>query len=337
MYQNEDVDEENEIGRNSYAEAEEENELRNSNPDVLEINLAEEEEKNEEPTAVAQLSVENSIKSNSVELSSEMFTSLSINKETIEQPTVAVETPFQNDHSKTTNQELVVHQSRLVRNLAEMHPVFSFSSLYPKNKHWNWSGRLDESHLILTSMLIDKVYQVVQEQFEELNAKYERVLRSVKYSTVTSDSDNHDSDHQLTLTDIWDGLLESIPLLVKELISMVKQLPGLNELQPSDLMCIINNRLIDFYLLKVSPFHINGDSYMELPNNIRYSRRWMIKVIGKEMTDAIYSFSQDFNELRMTKREIALLYPYLLTVHGRTWAFLFSCYLSFHKNLIFYK
>lgn len=68
--------------------------------------------------------------------------------------------------------------------------------------------------------------------------------------------------------------------------------------------------------LKHSPLLINGESFMMLPNGIQYTRYWMERVIGKEMVDAIFEFSQPFNELNLTSREIALLFPFTLTVKG---------------------
>ena len=120
-----------------------------------------------------------------------------------------------------------------------------------------------------------------------------------------------------TLKDVWDGLLESIPQCVKCLISFAKEMPGLNEISQKDLTLIINNKLFDYFIIKHSPLFINGESYCMLPNNIQYSRKWMSRVVGVEMVDRMFEFADEFNSLRMTSKEIALLFPFVFTSHGK--------------------
>ncbi len=47
----------------------------------------------------------------------------------------------------------------------------------------------------------------------------------------------------------------------------------------------------------------------------------MENVIGKEMASAIFEFSEEFNKLKLTNRELALLFPLALTSHGIQQAF----------------
>ena len=62
---------------------------------------------------------------------------------------------------------------------------------------------------------------------------------------------------------------------------------------------------------------IDNESFMMLPNGIQYTRIWMQKVIGQEMVDAMFEFSDMFNQLHFTAKEVALLFPYALTVYGK--------------------
>ena len=55
---------------------------------------------------------------------------------------------------------------------------------------------------------------------------------------------------------------------------------------------------------------------MLLPNGVPYTRERMENVIGKEMVSAIFEFSEEFNRLKLTNRELALLFPLALTSHG---------------------
>jgi hypothetical protein len=53
-----------------------------------------------------------------------------------------------------------------------------------------------------------------------------------------------------------------------------------------------------------------------LPNGVPYTRSRMECVIGKVMVDAIFDFSHCLNELNLTTKELALLFPLTLTAHG---------------------
>jgi hypothetical protein len=56
---------------------------------------------------------------------------------------------------------------------------------------------------------------------------------------------------------------------------------------------------------------------MMLPVGIQYTKYWMEKVIGIEMVDAIFDFSNKLNSLSLTAREISLLFPVALTAPGK--------------------
>jgi len=81
----------------------------------------------------------------------------------------------------------------------------------------------------------------------------------------------------------------------------------------------MNNKVFDFFLLRNAPLFINGESFMMLPNDIQYTRSWMNQVIGIEMTNDLFDFTYRFNKLGLTTKELALLYPLLLTgkIYGK--------------------
>jgi hypothetical protein len=85
----------------------------------------------------------------------------------------------------------------------------------------------------------------------------------------TNGANNQPAD--LTLEKVWASLVESIPEFVKTVIAFAKEIPGLNELNQKDFATIINNKLFDFFIISNSILFINGDSYLYLPNNIRYT------------------------------------------------------------------
>lgn len=197
-------------------------------------------------------------------------------------------------------------------NLLKSQTPFRSSSIVAKRYHSNFSpvnsNQFDETYHIISSLLADKIYQIYLEHNEKVDKLLERA--SILINQHITRFDGWDAD----LNDVWDGLLESIPIQVKNLITICKNIPGLNELTQVDLTNLVNNRLFDYFLIKHSPLLINGESYMMLPNQIQYTRKWMLRIIGEEMVDTMFDFANEFNSLKMTTKEIALMYPFILTV-----------------------
>lgn len=150
------------------------------------------------------------------------------------------------------------------------------------------------------------------EKTQKTRTDVEKVKRLLSASGVRRESPLLGRE-PTSLADLWDGLLEGIPRCVRGLISISRDLPGLNELNPKDFTCIINTNLFNYYLLAYTALYIEGENYNMLGNSIQYTRYWMTRVIGPEMTEALFEWTKRFNELGLTHREIALQYPIVLT------------------------
>jgi hypothetical protein len=179
------------------------------------------------------------------------------------------------------------------------------NGIYPQNPQFDLN-----SYLILP-MLRDKVYQTFVRTNTSVANMYEKALNLIKNDVKIFNG--HDAD----LKQIWKSLMDSIPLNVKNFVTFAKQIPGLNELSNQDLNFIINNRLFDYFIIKHAPLFINGESYMLLPNSFQYSKYWLEKVVGKEMTSAMFDFSTELNGLKLTSKEIALMLAYVITLNGK--------------------
>ncbi|RNA07521.1 nuclear receptor subfamily 1 group D member 1-like, partial [Brachionus plicatilis] len=172
----------------------------------------------------------------------------------------------------------------------------------------NHSSSLDDTYHIISSLLSDKIYQIYIDHNEPVAKLLDRA------SILINNQVNVFVGWDANVKQVWDGLLESIPAQVKSLIGICRDTPGLNELAQKDLTNLVNNRLFDYFLLKHSPLFINGESYLMLPNMIQYTRTWMLRIIGQEMVETIFRFAEEFNSLKMTNKEIALMYPFVLTM-----------------------
>ncbi|UJR09645.1 hypothetical protein I4U23_013879 [Adineta vaga] len=121
-----------------------------------------------------------------------------------------------------------------------------------------------------------------------------------------------------SLQDILTGLSDAIPSHVKNLITFARQMPAINEIDQDDFHKIMNNRLIDFWLIKHAPLIRQNESYIMLPNGLQYTRQWMDKIIGEDMVEAMFTFANKFNALNLTQEEYALVFPVVICAKDDT-------------------
>lgn len=204
----------------------------------------------------------------------------------------------------------------LIKNLLNLHKPLKYSNIIPKTVYCNLFMNsfllFDSNYLLISSLLNDKIYQVYNEHTKNINYYYDRAKELTENPEMSAASSQQQAD--LTLEKVWSSLVESIPEFVKTVIAFAKEIPGLNELNQKDFATIINNKLFDFFIISNSILFINGDSYLYLPHNIRYTRYWMNRIKTREVTDKLFGFVADFNELFLTSKEKALLVVLLFTM-----------------------
>lgn len=170
----------------------------------------------------------------------------------------------------------------------------------------------DSNYLLISSLLNDKIYQVYNEHTKSINFYYERAKEMCENPKLSAESSGQQAD--LTIEKVWSSLVESIPGFVKTVIAFAKEVPGFNDLNQRDFANIINNKLFDFFIISNAILFINGESYLYLPGNIRYTRHWMNRIKTPQITDKLFEFVAEFNELFLTSKEKALLIVLLFTM-----------------------
>ena len=71
-------------------------------------------------------------------------------------------------------------------------------------------------------------------------------------SIVASFNSKELNRSDVTIKDIWRGLLENVPMEVKSMIALVKDLPGVRGINNTqDLAIIINHHIVDYYLVSL--------------------------------------------------------------------------------------
>lgn len=54
-----------------------------------------------------------------------------------------------------------------------------------------------------------------------------------------------------------------------------------------------------------------------LPNGLQYTRRWMVRVLGEEMVEAMFDFATRVNAVNFTPEEHALILPVVICFKGK--------------------
>ncbi len=253
-------------------------------------------DKNESPIDRIQTENENSIKSLINQIIK--FTNHSEFQSTGAQNSFTLDERYQSKTFSIENLQALLQNSNLVINRYH-------NSLYPLNP------QLDRTSYLILPLLRDKVYQAFIKTNTYVAYSYENALKLIKNDVKVF------KGHDAEIKQIWNSLMDSITVNVKNFVTFAKQIPGLSELSTQDLNYIIDNRLFDYFMIKHAPLFINDESYMILPNGFQYSRYWLEKIVGKEMTSAMFEFSAELNALTLTPKETALLLAYLITVKGK--------------------
>ena len=77
---------------------------------------------------------------------------------------------------------------------------------------------------------------------------------------------------------MWRALLTSISKVQKNLIVLAREVPGIADLSETDFNTLINRKSFEYYLICNAPLFINNECFVSLSDEVRYTRKRMIKV-----------------------------------------------------------
>ena len=175
---------------------------------------------------------------------------------------------------------------------------------------FNASPSVDLHSCLFNSLLNDKVYQVHNQQHISIAQFHQRALAIIHAGVI--DFQGHDA----TTKELWQGLMHALANTIKLFIRYCKELPGFSQISSRDLGRMVKLRLYDYCALKNFVLYINGEHFLFLPNGIQLSRSLMLKTLGSFVTAALFDFSNELNGMDMTRKELALTIPYILTRPG---------------------
>lgn len=130
-----------------------------------------------------------------------------------------------------------------------------------------------------------------------------------------------------TIEEVWDAQIKSLSNFAKILCTYASQLPGFNKICPHDFPLTINESVFCLYGIHNSEFFINDECFI-VTNNIQFSRKWLSQYLNEICLKNILNFFKNFNKFKLTKKEISLLMPFVITsVNG----------ISFIEEILFFK
>ena len=169
-------------------------------------------------------------------------------------------------------------------------------------------GDYDSS--LFMSLINDKLYQLFNEKQDYVEVCHQRALAIIRLGTRQLDGQD------AAIHEVWEGLMNSLRHIIKRFIQYSKELPGFSNIAHRDFFRMANKRIYGYMLLKKSLLFINGEYYWRMPNGIHYSKGMMVKIIGSEVTEKLFSFEDELSRLQLTRKELALTIPIVLSQPG---------------------
>jgi hypothetical protein len=70
------------------------------------------------------------------------------------------------------------------------------------------------------------------------------------------------------------------------------------------------------YGVKITKFYTDDECYFMI-GNIQLTKRWLTKFFGARFREFIFEFHRKIRNLKLNTREIALLFPFILTYSSK--------------------
>lgn len=189
-------------------------------------------------------------------------------------------------------------------------PKTSFTDLFINTENLNL--------LFQISMIRDKVYHLYLELTDPLQKDLNRAQHLIRNKITKFDGDD------ATKEEAWFNFMKTLTVHSQALIMMAKELPGFNNLCLKDFNSIIKENITMTFGIKITKFYTEDECYFMI-GDIQMTKRWLSKFFGVRFKDFIFEFHRKIRNLKLNNREIALLFPFILT------------YSSMLYNLIFYS
>lgn len=184
--------------------------------------------------------------------------------------------------------------------LLKQHKLFESSNTLPNTIH------SDENDIFLNAILKDKVFQLYKKHLTHsslINSTTER-LKSKDYIDF--------NDQNITVKEVWSGLMGMISEHTKWLTRFAKDLPGFSDLTEEDFTAMVFSSTLLLYEIQINRFVSSQENYTILTNRIQMSRTRMIQLFGLFLTELVFEFHSRFKNFELSDYEMSLFYPFVL-------------------------
>ena len=202
-------------------------------------------------------------------------------------------------------------RSSTSKSLADCEPTNLLASSFYSSIYLNTPF---ETSLFVMGVLRDRAYQVYMNNLKLVIPYYDHVIERTKQAKqALVQIQNHSANQVVHLSQVWHGFLAMTAKNIRLIVNYMSELPGLSDLTRKDL----------FNLVKINFFSLNGvfnmhlwiddEFYLLLPNNIEFSKYWIDRVFGVELSNKVTEAYRNLKSMQFTNSELALFIPYLAT------------------------
>lgn len=177
----------------------------------------------------------------------------------------------------------------------------SVQSLVSNDKNVSYS---DYDHIIML-IVIDQIAQAYEKANNNNFLFIDEIINQDNDIYIANKSD-----------DVWTLILESFRLTIKNFISYIKILPGLNEICHDDLEIVVKEKLFEFFIIINLKQFINDECFIMLPNGQRFKNSLIEKYLGFEFKRTLFEIVDKINNLNLSCKELSIFLSIILTNFG---------------------
>jgi hypothetical protein len=206
-----------------------------------------------------------------------------------------------------------------IKNILKQHKLLQSSNIIANTFYSNTLISLNnEDNLIVLSLVKDKIYQLLNDCFCQIEEDFERAKHLISNSVTVYDG------YDASIEEVWNAMVKTFANHAKLLVVFAKQIPGFNHLSTNDFVTAINTHLFCLFGIRSIRLFISNECFI-MVENIQLTRKWLLRLYGEMFTNKVFLFHEHMNKVDLTNREVAMLIPFVLSTPGKIFSLLNIC------------
>lgn len=160
---------------------------------------------------------------------------------------------------------------------------------------------------LITSLVNVPCYELYLKFTEKYDRQYDKALRVIQKLEASQ------IDENVPIVLIWENILKEFFNHTQQMFKYAKQLPGFEKICTHDFLLMLNSNIFVVFGLRINQLIIDGENYLINSNNIQFDKKSMYKTFGLSLTNKIMYYHTKLTSFDLSKKEIALLIPYILS------------------------